>query len=78
MSEYFDIGTDHCSVGNEHPDLVTVNNFPSLRWCIRVMNVVQTAGRVSDRCKKLFVLRQYENVNVVAAEIWREGDLLRP
>ena len=77
LSQYFDLGTDHCSIGNEHADLVTTNKSFGLCRRFRVMNVVQAASRVSYRRKKLLVLRQYENVNVVAAEVSHDGDLLR-
>ncbi|RLC55207.1 MAG: hypothetical protein DRI30_07965 [Chloroflexi bacterium] len=70
MNQYFDVGSDHCRIGDENANLMSPSNFIGLLRCVRMMDVVKTAGRVPDRCEKLVVPRKDEDVDLASADVW--------
>ena len=70
LNQYFDVGSDHCRIGDENANLMPPSNFVGLLRCVRMKDVVKAAGRVPDRCEKLVIPRKDEDVDLASANVW--------
>ena len=68
LNQYFDVGSDHCRIGDENANLMPPSNFVGLLRCVRMKDVVKAAGRVPDRCEKLVIPRKDEDVDLASAK----------
>ena len=68
---------DHRSIRYQDANRVIPHIIVRLSWRYRMMHVVQAAGRVFDRCKELFVLGHYKNINVATTCVRCDLDFVR-